>query len=104
MLLSEKTIDLLDEGRIDELVKGSEFTRQKFLKGGGALVVGFSFVGSALAGSAKGASARVAAGPPDAAKYRLTLKADGAEPVSKDVDVDSALVYRVALIYKPKPK
>ena len=41
--------------------------------------------------------------PPDAAKYRLTLKADGAEPVSKDVDVDAALVYRVALVYKPKP-
>ena len=41
--------------------------------------------------------------PPDAAKYRLTLKADGAEPVSKDVDVDTALVYRVALVYKPKP-
>lgn len=41
--------------------------------------------------------------PPDAAKYRLTLKADGAEPVSKDVDVEAALVYRVALIYKPKP-
>jgi len=40
---------------------------------------------------------------PDAAKYRLTLKADGAEVVSKDVDVDAALVYRVALIYKPKP-
>lgn len=42
--------------------------------------------------------------PPDAAKYRLTLKADGAEPVSKDVEVEAALVYRVALIYKPKPK
>ncbi|MGQ0761126.1 MAG: carboxypeptidase-like regulatory domain-containing protein [Acidobacteriota bacterium] len=42
--------------------------------------------------------------PPDAAKYRLTLKADGAEPASKDVDVDAALVYRVALVYKPKPK
>ena len=42
--------------------------------------------------------------PPDAAKYRLTLKADGAEPTSKDVDVEAALVYRVALIYKPKPK
>lgn len=42
--------------------------------------------------------------PPDAAKYRLTLKADGAEQVSKDVDVDAALVYRVALVYKPKPK
>ena len=41
--------------------------------------------------------------PPDAAKYRLTLKADGAEPASKDVDVDAALVYRVSLVYKPKP-
>ena len=41
--------------------------------------------------------------PPDAAKYRLTLKADGAEPVSKDIDVDAALVYRVAFTYKPKP-
>lgn len=42
--------------------------------------------------------------PPDAAKYRLTLKADGAEPVYRDVDVDAAVVYRVALTYKPKPK
>lgn len=41
--------------------------------------------------------------PPDAAKYRLTLKADGAEPMSKDVEVEAALVYRVALVYKPKP-
>src|SRR6266566_371103 len=28
--------------------------------------------------------------PPDAAKYRLTLKADGVEPVSQDVAVESA--------------
>ena len=41
---------------------------------------------------------------PEPAKYRLTLKADGAEPMSKDVEVEAALVYRVALIYKPKPK
>lgn len=41
--------------------------------------------------------------PPEAAKYRVTLKADKAEAASKDVEVDSALVYRVALIYKPKP-
>lgn len=41
--------------------------------------------------------------PPDAAKYRVTLKADLAESISKDVDVDTALVYRVALMYKPKP-
>ena len=42
--------------------------------------------------------------PPNAAKYRLTLKADGAETVSKDVDVESAVVYRVALTYKHLPK
>jgi hypothetical protein len=41
--------------------------------------------------------------PPEAAKYRVTLKADKAESVSKDVEVDSALVYRVALMYKTKP-
>jgi len=41
--------------------------------------------------------------PPEAAKYRVTLKADKAQSVSKDVEVDSALVYRVALTYKPKP-
>jgi nicotinate dehydrogenase subunit B len=65
-MLSERTIDLLDDGKLDELIKGSEFSRERFLKAGGALVVGFSFVGSALAGSAKGATARVAAGPPNA--------------------------------------
>jgi hypothetical protein len=41
--------------------------------------------------------------PPDAARYRVILKADGAESVSKDVEIDAAMVYRVALIYKPKP-
>ncbi len=42
--------------------------------------------------------------PPDAAKYRLTLKADGIEPASQDVAVESAAVYRVALTAKPVPK
>ena len=42
--------------------------------------------------------------PPDAAKYRVSLKADEAEPSTKDVEVQEALVYRVALIYKRKPK
>lgn len=40
--------------------------------------------------------------PPDAGKYRLTLKADGTEPASKDVEVDNPAVYRVALTYKKK--
>lgn len=42
--------------------------------------------------------------PPDAAKYRLTLKSDDAEVVSKDVEVEAAVVYRIALTYKPKAK
>ncbi|HZN01348.1 MAG TPA: carboxypeptidase-like regulatory domain-containing protein [Pyrinomonadaceae bacterium] len=39
---------------------------------------------------------------PDAAKYRVSLKRDGAEPVTKDVDIDGAAVYRVALSMPPK--
>ena len=66
-VLDDTTIDLLDDGRLDDLIEGAEFTRRQFLKGSGALVVGFSLVGSALAGSAKSATARVAAGPPNAA-------------------------------------
>jgi hypothetical protein len=42
--------------------------------------------------------------PPDSAKYRVTVKADGAEPAWKDVEVDGAAVYRVALTLKPIPK
>jgi len=42
--------------------------------------------------------------PPDVARYRLTLKVDGAEPASKDVEVDGAAVYRAALTLKRIPK
>ena len=42
--------------------------------------------------------------PPATAKYRVTLKADGTEPAWKDVEVESAVVYRVALAYKKSPK
>jgi hypothetical protein len=41
---------------------------------------------------------------PETARYRVTVKADKVEPVSKDVEVDSAVVYRVALILKPMPR
>ena len=34
---------------------------------------------------------------PDVAKYRVTVKMEGSEPISKDVEVDGAAVYRVAL-------
>jgi hypothetical protein len=41
---------------------------------------------------------------PEPAKYRLTLKTDRAQPSSKDVEVESAAVYRVALTFKRNPK
>ena len=39
---------------------------------------------------------------PEPAKYRVSVKSGGAEPVSKDVDIDGAAVYRVALSLPPK--
>ena len=40
---------------------------------------------------------------PEPGKYRVSVKTDGAEPVSKDVEIDGAAVYRVALSLPPKP-
>ena len=39
---------------------------------------------------------------PEPGKYRVTVKADGTEPVTKDVEIDGAAVYRVALNLPPK--
>ena len=41
---------------------------------------------------------------PDAAKYRVSVKPEGAEPVTKDVEIDGAAVYRVALNLPAKAK
>lgn len=41
---------------------------------------------------------------PNAAKYRVTIKVDGAETTSKDVDVDGAEIYRIAVTVEPKKK
>jgi nicotinate dehydrogenase subunit B len=56
--------ELLSENKIDELLEG-EFSRLQFVKGSGALVIGFSLAGSLLAGKAQGATKRIVAGPPD---------------------------------------
>ena len=37
-------------------------------------------------------------------KDRVTVKIDGAEPAAKDVEVDGAAVYRIALTLKPVAK
>jgi hypothetical protein len=39
---------------------------------------------------------------PEAAKYRVSVKSDRGEPVSQDVDIDGAAVYRIALSLPPK--
>lgn len=38
---------------------------------------------------------------PEVAKYRVTAKPNNGDPVSKDVEIDGAAVYRVALSLKP---
>ena len=40
---------------------------------------------------------------PEAAKYRVTAKPNGLEPISRDVEVEGAAVYRVALSFAPPP-
>jgi len=39
---------------------------------------------------------------PEPAKYRVSVKTGDAEPISKDVEIDGAAVYRVALSLPPK--
>ena len=41
---------------------------------------------------------------PEVAKYRVTLKSKNATPVSKDVEIDGAAVYRIALSLPPTPQ
>jgi hypothetical protein len=42
--------------------------------------------------------------PPEHARYRLTAKADGMEPVTQDVEVEGAAIYRAALSLEPARK
>ncbi len=42
--------------------------------------------------------------PPEPAKYRVTLEAEGAAPAAQDVEVESPAVYRVSLTLKSIPK
>ena len=40
---------------------------------------------------------------PDLAKYRVSVKPEGADPIIKEVEIDGAAVYRVALSLPPRP-
>ena len=39
---------------------------------------------------------------PEVARYRVTARPNGGEPVSKDIEIDGAAIYRVSLSLKPK--
>lgn len=39
---------------------------------------------------------------PERARYRLTAKADGAEPATEELNIDGAAIYRIALMLHPK--
>jgi len=41
---------------------------------------------------------------PEVAKYRVSLKLEGDDSITKDVEVDGAAIYRVALSLPPLPK
>ncbi len=41
---------------------------------------------------------------PEPGNYRITVKRDGAAPASKDVEVDGAAVYRIAITLLPAPR
>ena len=41
---------------------------------------------------------------PDPAKYRITAKPNVGDPVTKDIEIDGAAVYRIALSLKPPVK
>lgn len=42
--------------------------------------------------------------PPERARYRMTVKADGAQTATEDVEVDGPAIYRVAVTLNPAAK
>src|SRR5579862_8321749 len=60
-----------------------EFTRHSFVKGGGAMIVGFSILGAATAGKSAAAAPAVASGPPDQSQLDswLVINADNTASV-----------------------
>ena len=102
--LGDRLILSIDEGSI-AFIRGSVFTEA----GRSAPGVRVELARVLGDGSVKKLDARVTNETgqfvfrltPDVATYRLTLKADGAQPASQDVAVDGAAVYRRALTLKP---
>ena len=105
--LGDRLILTIDEGSI-AFLSGSVFTA------GGRSVPNVKVELSRLGedGTAKKIDSRVTTETgsfkfrlsPDPGKYRVSVKADGSEPITKDVEVDGAAVYRVALSLPAKPQ
>ena len=105
--LGDRLILTIDEGSI-AFIRGSVFRDGRSLQG-----AEIELAKVQEDGSAKKIDGRLTTEtgsfvfrlPPDVAKYRVTLKAKGSEPITKDVEIDGAAVYRVALsVPAPTPK
>lgn len=102
--LGDRLILSIDEGSI-AFIRGSVFTEAGRSASGVRVELARVFGD----GSVKKLDARVTNETgqfvfrltPDVATYRLTLKAEGAQAASQDVEVDGAAVYRRALTLKP---
>ena len=102
--LGDRLILTIDEGSI-AFVRGSVFNQN------GRSVAGVRVELAKIQedGSAKKIDSRVTNETgsfvfrlkPDAAKFRVTAKPNGLEPIARDVEVEGAAVYRVALSFPP---
>lgn len=105
--LGDRLILTIDEGSI-AFIRGSVFNQEGRSVGGAKV----ELAKIQEDGSAKKIDGRVTNETgsfvfrltPEPAKYRVTVKPNGAEPLSKDVEVDGAAVYRVALSVPAAPK
>ncbi len=105
--LGDRLILTIDEGSI-AFLSGSVFTP------GGRSVpnVKVELLRLAEDGTAKKIDSRVTTETgsfkfrlsPEPGKYRVSVKAEGSDPITKDVDIDGAAVYRVALSLPAKPQ
>lgn len=100
--LSDRLFMTIDEGTL-AFVRGSVFAPDGRSLRGASVELGRL----GASGEAKKLDARLTGEtgefvfrlPPDRARYRVTVRVSGQEALTKDVDVDGAAVYRVALSF-----
>lgn len=105
--LGDRLVLAIDEGSI-AFIRGSVFNQEGRSLAGAKVELGKIQED----GSAKKIDGRVSNEigafvfrlTPETAKYRITVKHGNAEPVSQDVEIDGAAVYRVALSVPVAPK